>query len=548
MSQAIARAQPAARALAQFKPAGKKKSAQLALQTGERVHLDMTYDSSDGFIMVESLNGGGKGLVPSNAGVLALERGRAVMLGTFLSQGEGEMSAQEGEAVVLLQSQDVVPDGWELAAIGTRVGFVPASFMKELAEEPEPEPAAVPASFPSNPLLTPDNEADADHSGTIDADEARALQDKLSPYLASAAAAAAAAVSEASAAPPPEVLELIVMDALSSFEPEDDDAEMRMRANERFLLLQPPSDASSGWAEVQPLSDEDGSRAPGFVPFAFLQRAPADGAVISDFRGETAGEVSGARAGEAVWRIGPADASSNGWCMVLLASGVRGYVPEAYIEWGMQPTQQDTQPAAVEPPPASPHREQQARVSFVDDEPLTLAQAQLGYQPEAPLSSADEGDDSPSPASPESSDVEQQQDEWIRDARRLISQAGSAPRKAAVALADFAAETPVDLAVEQGEKLWVCAGAEAPETWVIAERKAGAGDEAYRGLVPETFVSVVEEEAEVTAAPEATQQQQQVQQAASQDTVEADVSAEQDEWIRDARRLISQAGSAPPSS
>ena len=79
---------------------------------------------------------------------------------------------------------------------------------------------------------------------------------------------------------------------------------------------------------------------------------------------------------------------------------------------------------------------------------------------------------------------------------------------------------------------------------MIAERKAGAGDEAYRGLVPETFVGPAEEEAEVTAAPEA-QQQQQVQQAASQDAVEADVSAEQDEWIRDARRLISQAGSAP---
>ena len=52
-----------------------------------------------------------------------------------------------------------------------------------------------------------------------------------------------------------------------------------------------------------------------------------------------------------------------------------------------------------------------------------------------------------------------------------------------------------------GEKLWVFQGAEAPETWMIVERRDAAG-ETQRGLVPETFVGI-DAAAEAAAAADA---------------------------------------------
>ena len=64
--------------------------------------------------------------------------------------------------------------------------------------------------------------------------------------------------------------------------------------------------------------------------------------------------------------------------------------------------------------------------------------------------------------------VDNPSSDWKVLARTLIIEADSAPR-AAVALGDYEAQTDLDLGVSEGEKLWLCQGAEAPETWVIAE-------------------------------------------------------------------------------
>ena len=112
-----------------------------------------------------------------------------------------------------------------------------------------------------------------------------------------------------------------------------------------------------------------------------------------------------------------------------------------------------------------------------------------------------------------------EQAQWMVDAKGMIEAADTAPRKAAIALGDYEGETELDLAVSEGEKLWLCE-AQAPETWVIAEKKAGKGDIDYRGLVPETFVSIDEEPEEAPLD-------------------------EQAQWMVDAKGMIEAADTAP---
>ena len=56
----------------------------------------------------------------------------------------------------------------------------------------------------------------------------------------------------------------------------------------------------------------------------------------------------------------------------------------------------------------------------------------------------------------------EEQQSWAKDAKRMIEEAGDKPRKAVVALADFGAETEVDLGVASGEKLCSSSGRRLP--------------------------------------------------------------------------------------
>ena len=122
-----------------------------------------------------------------------------------------------------------------------------------------------------------------------------------------------------------------------------------VRPGSRYLLIE-AADDPTGWSKVIPLAT-DSSNETGFVPASFLERAPPDGTMISEFTGETDGEVESAAAGEVVWKVQTdAAAANDGWAEVILESGERGNVPEAFVEW----TSQAAPPAAPQvQPPAS---------------------------------------------------------------------------------------------------------------------------------------------------------------------------------------------------
>ena len=61
--------------------------------------------------------------------------------------------------------------------------------------------------------------------------------------------------------------------------------------------------------------------------------APADGRMTEAFRGETPGEIESAALREDVWKLDADAVADDGWVAVVTASGRRGHVPEAFVEW-----------------------------------------------------------------------------------------------------------------------------------------------------------------------------------------------------------------------
>ena len=76
--------------------------------------------------------------------------------------------------------------------------------------------------------------------------------------------------------------------------------------------------------------------------------------------------------------------------------------------------------------------------------------------------------------------TEEAEDPWHAAALVMLEAAAGAPRREVVALGDFAAESDVDLAVSEGEKLWLC-DCQAPEAWIIVQRMTGDENERHHG-------------------------------------------------------------------
>ena len=95
------------------------------------------------------------------------------------------------------------------------------------------------------------------------------------------------------------------------------------------MLLE--ADRSFGWSKVYPAAA--GLEEAGLVPASFLAPVPADGYMRAEFIGQTTGEVAAAAPGELVWKVEPDAPVVDGWCDVLLQSGLRGSVPESYVAW-----------------------------------------------------------------------------------------------------------------------------------------------------------------------------------------------------------------------
>ena len=71
------------------------------------------------------------------------------MLATFEGENEGELSANEGEVVTLLNAEEEVPNGWVLAALGDEVGFLPETYVSTdgVVGEDERPPRVILADF-----------------------------------------------------------------------------------------------------------------------------------------------------------------------------------------------------------------------------------------------------------------------------------------------------------------------------------------------------------------------------------------------------------------
>ena len=357
-----------------------------------------------------------------------------VMLVTFEGEGEGEIEiATAGETVRRLDPDSPPSGGWvEVVTASGKQGNVPESYVEWGAVQLPPiVPAATPEPVPQ------------DWVGSLSTQAATAMHD----LHAVAAAAGAPALP-----------------------PEDEVDEDQWMADARAKL-----DAA------------------GAKPRRLI-------IVLDDYEGE--GDVYLAvTAGEKVWLCDGANVP-DGWLIVEKHDGKgqadqRGLVPETFVSFDV---------------------EEEERAIARQEEKSAATPVKEDLTPRSLLTDLMQKEESLPVAEP----VDNPSSDWKVLARTLIIEADSAPRMAAVALGDYEAQTDLDLGVSEGEKLWLCQGAEAPETWVIAEKKAGKGDLNHRGLVPETFVQV-ETEAENEEAP----------------------LDEQAQWMADAKGMIEAADTAP---
>jgi hypothetical protein len=89
--------------------------------------------------------------------------------------------------------------------------------------------------------------------------------------------------------------------------------------------------------------------------------------------------------------------------------------------------------------------------------------------------------------------------EWLAYTTVLVANADPSATLAAVALADFTAEAPVEMSIKAGERLALLTGVEPPRGWAIALRVGATDATTTKGLVPETYVQLTAFEALVSA-------------------------------------------------
>ena len=189
-----------ARAVASYEARGKKE---VPLMMGDRLLIDPGKSTSTS-VFVKDLNSGVSGLVPVTADVIGTESDRGRVLGDFAAEAEGELTAEAGEEVVVLQVPYDIPNGWVLVALGAEIGFLPADFIQPIDSEEDELPATGDASNQPESNLdasTPRPASDAEAMGPVVVLEALAAfeaqeQSELSMHIGgthSTHAAAAAA-------------------------------------------------------------------------------------------------------------------------------------------------------------------------------------------------------------------------------------------------------------------------------------------------------------------------------------------------------------------
>jgi hypothetical protein len=247
-----------------------------------------------------------------------------------------------------------------------------------------------------------------------------------------------------------------------------------------------------GWVAVV----KDGARGSGIVPDAFVALSQC-ATLLAGFQSQGESELT-AEKGQRLWMlpIQPQDGWAECW-----VNGKRGLVPSEFLRVEAEGEWVDAAGSGAEGgeegavgPRAGVQAGQAAPVA--GDWPVAAAKA---GQPTADEEGPPAAQVEPSiisaalpagaaGASGESPDVPV--DAWLQTVMRALGEADGAMGLPAVALADFAPETDVEIAISKGEALLILVGLCPPQGWLVALRGTSEGGRPSRGLVPETFVRI----------------------------------------------------------
>ena len=377
-----------------------------------------------------------------------LPMGKGRMLADFVAEAEGEMSCHAGDLVELLRPAQGLPEGWLYARIGGAAGLVPETYV-----EPADEDGIGSTMGGAGDL------SGLDLAGleTIGQSGDEYLDDGLDALEFGGGGVDAEHAGEGE-----------IMIVLADFAAEDP-KEMSCKAQELVRFVRRPPEALD-WALCQRLQ----GGAEGLVPASYLRGA--DGQMVAGFTAEDAGEVS-APEGMKVWQAEPTPTSAAGWSLVVLETGEKGLVPESYVSW-----------SGGAPPFGGGAAEERADWAAYGGELLEETDLEAEIEAAGGGGGGGGGDGGTESVS-----------EWLAYTTVLVANADPSATLAAVALADFTAEAPVEMSIKAGERLALLTGVEPPRGWAIALRVGATDATTTKGLVPETYVQLTAFEALVSA-------------------------------------------------
>ena len=134
--------------------------------------------------------------------------------------------------------------------------------------------------------------------------------------------------------------------ATSDFEATSE-GELSVLQGQLVLDLLPETDEVApmrlhGWSLVAPADAAEVLDVAGYAPSSFLSKPSPDGTCKANFFGQGEGEVAAVLAGEPLWLLDSSvdrqmTQGGRGWVLVVLETGLRGYLPERYIKWADLP-------------------------------------------------------------------------------------------------------------------------------------------------------------------------------------------------------------------
>ena len=301
------------------------------------------------------------------------------VLAGMTAEGDSELTIRQGELVMMLKEDD---DGWCQAApadapndLVDGVGYVPASYLIPAPPEgviledfrgsgPGELPLGTKGAFvwkyddrhrpprPGYKFVILDSgirgaipEASVEWvpetPGSSPPGSSRPnSQQSVRPLAAAPGSAAPPATSHLK----PMMPMMVVADLKAESE-----TELAVSRGELLVLLRAEE---GGWCQAAPVDTPgDLVSSAGYVPASFLEEIPADGVIISNFRGSSEADLPAGSKGAFAWKYEDRHRPPRpGYKFVVLEGGVRGAIPEASVEW-----------VSKTPAPSRPSSQQDAR-------------------------------------------------------------------------------------------------------------------------------------------------------------------------------------------